>query len=370
MRKCPYCDFNSHPSPTGVDAAPPFAAYVQCLLADLDEELLDPAAHRAIESIFIGGGTPSLLPGGLVAELLDGIRARVQLAPDCEVTLEANPGAGDSRRFADYRQAGVNRLSIGIQSLSTQQLQRLGRIHDPAAARSAVQAAREAGFDNLNLDLMYALPDQRVSEAREDLLGLIALDPEHISYYQLTLEPNTDFHAAPPKLPDPDIAADMGDQGRKLLAMAGFAQYEVSAYAGMGRRCRHNLNYWRFGDYLGIGAGAHGKLTDRGRGQVRRRQKHRHPNAYLAAPPGGRISGERILDDADLTFEFALNAFRLKEGVERPLFESATGLPWSRIAPLVATAIADGLLRLDGEQLTPTELGWAFVDTLVGRFMA
>lgn len=370
VSKCPYCDFNSHASPCAGGSGPPFSDYVRCLLADLDEELRRPAARRAIASIFIGGGTPSLFPGASVAELLDGIRARTWLAPDCEVTLEANPGAGDVRHFADYRRAGVNRLSIGIQSLSGRQLRRLGRIHDPVAARGAIRAARGAGFDNLNLDLMYALPEQTLAEAREDLLGLIDLDPEHLSYYQLTLEPNTAFHANPPRLPEPDLAADMGDQGRELIVEAGLAQYEVSAYARAGRRCRHNLNYWSFGDYLGIGAGAHGKLRHPQIGEVRRRVKHRHPDAYLAAQPGGRVSSERILDQADLTFEFALNVFRLTEGIECTLFEAATGLPWSHIAPRVTTAIEDGLLRLDRGRLAPTELGRSFVDTLVGRFLA
>jgi oxygen-independent coproporphyrinogen-3 oxidase len=365
VRKCGYCDFNSHQ----VADEPAFSAYVAQLLADLDEELSRPAARRPLTSLFIGGGTPSLFPGEAIVSLLDGIRARAIVPPDCEITLEANPGAADARRFAAYRLAGVNRLSIGIQSLSAIQLQRLGRIHDPVAARDAVQAARGAGFVNINLDLMFALPGQTPDQAREDLAGLIALAPEHISYYQLTLEPNTAFHANPPRLPDPDLAADLGEQGRELLVEAGYLQYEVSAYARPGRRCRHNLNYWRFGDYLGIGAGAHGKLTDPETGRVERRVKVRHPHAYLAAGPGALVSSERFLVEEELVFEFALNVFRLTRGFERTLFESTTSLPWSRIRSLVADAISDGLLRMNGRRLEPTELGRAFVDDLVGRFL-
>ncbi len=365
VRKCPYCDFNSHRVP----AAAPFAAYVHRLLDDLDEELSSPAARRPLVSIFIGGGTPSLMPGEQVAALLSGVRSRTLLEPDCEITLEANPGAADTSRFADYRRAGVNRLSIGVQSLSSTHLARLGRIHDPDQARGAVAAARAAGFDNVNLDLMFALPGQTLREARTDLESLIALEPQHLSYYQLTLEPNTAFHADPPTLPDADLAADMAAQGRAILAAAGYGQYEVSAYAQPARRCRHNLNYWRFGDYLGIGAGAHGKLTDPADGRIRRRAKHRHPDAYLAAAPGDFTSGEQTLDPGDRIFEFALNGFRLTQGFERRLFEEATGLPWSRIERIVAAAVDDGLLRLDDQRLEPTELGRAFGDDLVTRFL-
>lgn len=366
LRKCPYCDFNSH----AAAAEPPFARYVEGLLSDLDEELAAPAARRPLASIFIGGGTPSLFPGASIAALLEGVRARTPLALDCEITLEANPGAADSARLADYYRCGVNRLSIGIQSLSARQLERLGRIHDPAAARAAVAAARGAGFDNLNLDLMFALPGQTLEQARCDLEAVIALAPEHISYYQLTLEPNTAFHGdPPPDLPDPDLAADLAAQGREVLAAAGYIQYEVSAYARPGLRCRHNLNYWRFGDYLGIGAGAHGKVTDPATGQVRRRAKLRHPTAYLEAPPGGRVSSERILDDGDLIFEFALNAFRLTGGFEIRLFTQMTGLPWPRIAAAVQMAQEDGLLEAREGRVEPTPLGRDFLDSLVARFL-
>ncbi len=365
LRKCPYCDFNSH----AITGEPPFAAYLGRLLADLDAELADPAARRPLESIFIGGGTPSLLPGPLVAGLLEGVRARTRLCADAEITLEANPGAADAARFAAYRSAGVNRLSIGAQSLSADQLVRLGRIHDPGSVRSAVAAARAAGFDNLNLDLMFALPEQALGEARDDLLGILALAPEHVSYYQLTLEPNTAFHARPPPLPDGDLAADLAAQGREILESAGYGQYEVSAYARPGRRCRHNLNYWRFGDYLGIGAGAHGKLTDPRSGRVRRRAKPRHPDAYLAADPGGLAGSERPLGEADLVFEFALNAFRLTEGFETALFPARTGLAWSRLEGRLAAAAEDGLVVVGPDCIVPTDLGRRFADELVMRFL-
>lgn len=366
VRKCPYCDFNSH---AVRGDGPPFADYVARLLADLDQELRDPAARRALASIFIGGGTPSLLPGESIRTLLDGIRARLTLIPECEITLEANPGAADSERFAAYRAAGVNRLSIGIQSLNDASLRALGRIHDPEQARAAVAAARAAGFDNLNLDLMFALPGQDLAQARADLESLLELEPTHVSYYQLTLEPDTAFHARPPALPEADLAADMAAAGRERLESAGYRQYEVSAFARPDRRCRHNLNYWRFGDYLGIGAGAHGKLTDAVAGLIRRRAKHRHPAAYLAALPESLASEERVLDTAERIFEFALNVFRLTDGFEPSLFERATGLDRSQWEAALATAERDGLLSLESGRVRPTELGRAFVDDLVARFL-
>jgi oxygen-independent coproporphyrinogen-3 oxidase len=361
LRKCPYCDFNSH----AISAEPPFEAYLGRLLADLDAELEDPAARRPLESVFIGGGTPSLLPGPLVARLIQGVSARTALSGDAEVTLEANPGAVDAAHFAAYREAGVNRLSIGAQSLSASQLARLGRIHDPEAVRAAVSAARSAGFDNLNLDLMFALPGQSLAEARDDLLGILSLAPEHVSYYQLTLEPNTALHARPPALPDADLAADMAAQGRETLAAAGYRQYEVSAYGRPGRECRHNLGYWRFGDYLGIGAGAHGKLTDPVSGRVRRRAKARHPDAYLRADSGASGYTERVPGDADLVFEFALNLFRLTDGFEIGLFSARTGLPWSRLESRLRAAAADGLVVVGPDRVTPTDLGRRFADELV-----
>jgi putative oxygen-independent coproporphyrinogen III oxidase len=365
VRKCPYCDFNSHP---GRDA-PPFNAYVERLLLDLELELREPAARRPIASIFIGGGTPSLFPGPAIRRLLDGIRARVELFPDAEISLEANPGTVDAAHFAAYREAGVNRLSIGVQSLSAEPLERLGRIHTPAEARAAVQIARAQGFDNLNLDLMFALPGQTLDMARADLDALIELDPEHVSYYQLTLEPDTAFGAHPPELPEPDLAAEMGLEGAARLDAAGYGRYEVSAYARPGRQCRHNLNYWRFGDYLGIGAGAHGKLSTANT-RIQRTEKPAHPNHYLNADPAQPLGIRYELSDADLILEFALNALRLTHGFEPGLFTATTGLPWWRIAPVLEAAACDGLLNLSAERILPTPLGRDFLDDLVGRFLA
>jgi oxygen-independent coproporphyrinogen-3 oxidase len=367
VSKCPYCDFNSHAAD-----APPFEHYVTRLLEDLDLELDRPGARRALGSVFIGGGTPSLFPGPAIRRLLDGIRERADLIPEIEMTLEANPGTRDAGRFADYREAGINRLSIGVQSLSPIRLRALGRIHGPDEVYETLRMARAAGFDNINLDMMFALPEQDLAEARQDLEGLIALEPEHISYYQLTLEPNTAFYAQPPPLPDPDVAADMADQGLEDLAQAGYRPYEVSAHARDGARCRHNLNYWEFGDYLGIGAGAHGKLTrdgtTRGGRQVSRTAKRRHPAAYLGAPPESLVSSTRILSEEDLVLEFALNALRLTDGFACDLFTRTTGLPWSRISNIVLGAEDDGMLRILAERVEPTDRGRRFLDDLVARF--
>lgn len=260
-RKCPYCDFNSH----AADRAVPERAYVDALLRDLEDELPG-VGSRPIATLFIGGGTPSLFSAEAIARLLEGIRARVALAGDAEITLEANPGSADQDRFRGFRQAGVNRLSIGVQSFAPEKLRRLGRIHDREQALKAVAAARAAGFDNINLDLMFGLPEQTVTAALDDLATAIALGPKHLSFYQLTVEPNTRFYKDPPRLPDEDTVEAMQRACQALLARQGYRRYEVSAYAQTDFRCRHNLNYWQFGDYLGIGAGAHGKLTDAGRG--------------------------------------------------------------------------------------------------------
>jgi len=365
VRKCPYCDFNSH----AAAGALPEGAYIDALLADLDLELVHAGSERPFVSIFIGGGTPSLLSGAAIARLLDGIRRRGLLAANAEITLEANPGTVDAGHFAAYRQAGVNRLSIGAQSLSARHLRALGRIHDPGQVRAALATARHAGFDNVNLDLMFALPGQTLAQAGADLDALLALAPEHVSYYQLTLEPNTAFHHAPPPLPDEDLADDMQQQGLARLADAGYRRYEVSAFARPGRRCRHNLNYWTFGDYIGIGAGAHGKLTGSNGGGVLRRAKQRRPQAYLdGAARGDPVSSTRVLDGADLVLEFALNAFRLVDGVEAALFTRRTGLPAERIAAPAAAARREGLLASGADRLRPTALGLRFANELIARF--
>jgi oxygen-independent coproporphyrinogen-3 oxidase len=365
QRKCPYCDFNSHASPGG----PPETEYVDALLLDLAQDLAGPATGRPLVSIFVGGGTPSLFSGEGIARLLDGVRALAEVTADAEVTLEANPGTADAANFSAYRAAGVNRLSVGVQSLNAGLLRNLGRVHDPDQARAALALGRAAGFDNLNVDLMYALPGQILTEAASDLEEVIALRPEHISYYQLTLEPNTPFYRTPPPLPDDDLAADMQDQGGDLLSSAGYAQYEVSAHARPGRRCRHNLVYWTFGDYLGIGAGAHAKLTDPATGRVERTAKRRHPDAYLEAVRDGRFVGSRrTLDADDQVLEFALFALRLHAGFDRIQFERRTGLPFARLSGPIEAARRRGLLTIAGERVRPTDLGRRFLNDLIQHF--
>ena len=365
VRKCPYCDFNSHAARDTL----PETAYVEALLQDLEQEL--PLVWgRTIHTIFMGGGTPSLISATAMEQLLSGIRARVPVHPDAEITLEANPGASEQQRFAGYREAGVNRLSLGMQSFSNVQLRALGRIHDTEQALSAFQAARSAGFDNINLDLMFGLPAQSPERACADLETATALQPEHLSWYQLTLEPNTVFHADPPPLPDEDTKWAMHTAGQTLLAGRGYTQYEVSAFARSGRRCCHNLNYWRFGDYLGIGAGAHGKITDAATASLRRKWKKRHPRAYLEATGHGRfVEGERVLDEAEAVFEFVLNRLRLREPFSLTEFEARCGLNRGWISGPVGRAEADGLLTIDGELIRHTDTGWLFLDDLLQRFL-
>jgi putative oxygen-independent coproporphyrinogen III oxidase len=365
LRKCPYCDFNSHT----LQGAIPEALYVERLLLDLEQDARTLSTFRPLSSVFIGGGTPSLLSGEAVARLVEGVRDLMDLRPDAEITLEANPGTAHSERFAAYREAGVNRLSIGAQSLTATHLERLGRIHGPGEVHSAVDQARRAGFTNLNLDLMYGLPGQSLSEAHRDLAEALALRPEHLSYYQLTLEPNTAFYRAPPLLPDDDLTAEMQLQALQTFASNGFGQYEVSAYARPGHPCRHNLNYWEFGDYLGIGAGAHGKLTDPEQKKIERRWKLRHPSAYLDPSNGDRlVSGTRTLSESDLILEFAMNGLRLLEGFEPTLFERHTGLPFQRIAGMVERGRSASLLTCETERVKTTALGHRFLNDLLQYF--
>lgn len=364
VRKCPYCDFNSHSAPARI----PEHLYIDALLWDLEQDLATVGRQRPLVSIFIGGGTPSLFSRKGIARLLEGVRGLIDVEPQVEISMEANPGTADARNFVGYRAAGVNRLSIGAQSLSAPHLSRLGRIHGPSEVFAAVAQARAAGFGSLNLDLMYGLPGQTLDQAREDLERALSLEPEHISYYQLTLEPNTAFQASPPPLPEEDLVADMHLQGSEMLADTGYVQYEVSAYALSGHRCRHNLNYWTFGDYLGVGAGAHGKLTYRDR-RVERYAKRRHPAAYL--DPGNRsrlVSSRRILHASDLVLEFAMNALRLVDGFESGLFEERTGLSFERISGMLETACRDGLITLYDGRIQPTALGRRFLNDLVARF--
>ena len=366
VRKCPYCDFNSHEG----RGALPFEAYVDALLADLDHDL--PLAWgRTVHSVFFGGGTPSLFPPATIDRFLQQASARLRFAPDVEVTLETNPGTVEHGPFAGYRAAGVNRLSFGVQSFDDGCLQRLGRIHSSGDAERAVKAAQDAGFGNLNLDLMYALPGQSLAMALADVDRAIALQPAHLSHYQLTLEPNTVFAVRTPAgLPDEDGAWDMQEACQARLAAAGFAQYEVSAYARAGRQCRHNLNYWQFGDYLGIGAGAHGKLTLGASQQVLRRWKLRHPAEYQAkAGTHAAIGGDEVLTASRLPFDFMLNALRLNAGVPMAMFEARTGLPRAAIAGHLATAHARGWLEPDPDWLRPTELGRRFANDVIGLFL-
>jgi putative oxygen-independent coproporphyrinogen III oxidase len=366
VRKCPYCDFNSHEARGTL----PFDAYVDALLADLDHDL--PLVRgRTIHSVFFGGGTPSLFPAEAIDRFLQGASARLRFTPGVEVTLETNPGTAEHGRFEDYRRAGVNRISFGIQSFDDATLARLGRIHDSVQAEAAVKLAQDAGIDNLNLDLMYALPAQTLAMAEHDIARAIALQPAHVSHYQLTLEPNTVFAARPPRdLPDEDAAWDMQEHCQQLLAAAGYAQYEVSAYAREGRQCAHNLNYWRFGDYLGIGAGAHGKLTLGSEQAVRRRWKHKHPTKWLAtAGSDAAIGGDERIEPVRLPFEYMLNALRLNGGFALAGFEARTGLARADIAAGLAQAQSRDWLRIDGDTVKPTALGRRFGNDVIALFL-
>lgn len=363
IRKCPYCDFNSHHAPANL----PEQQYIQALLADLSQELPQIWGRR-LESIFIGGGTPSLFSAESMDELLSGIRALTPFRPNIEITLEANPGTFEQEKFKGFREAGINRLSVGIQSFNPQHLQALGRVHNQAEALKAAEVARYAGFDNFNLDLMFGLPKQTLEEAMADLQQAIALQPTHLSWYQLTLEPNTLFYKHPPILPDDDLLVDMQYTGQALLQQAGFEQYEVSAYAKQ-LQCRHNLNYWEFGDYLGIGAGAHGKITDPF-GQVTRHQKYRQPAQYLQQVAQGQARSEtQILSTEDLKFEFMLNALRLKTGFSLDLFTERTGLSPKTLQAPLAFAEEKGWLTIQDRQVRTTELGWQFLNTVIQLFL-
>ncbi|MBW3549380.1 MAG: radical SAM family heme chaperone HemW [Proteobacteria bacterium] len=368
VRKCPYCDFNSHENKTG--GALPFQAYVDALLADLDFDL--PLVWgRTVHSVFFGGGTPSLMPPEFIERFLQGASARLRFAPGCEITLETNPGTAEHGRFELYRAAGVNRLSFGIQSFDDGCLQRLGRIHDSAEAEAAVKLAQDAGLDNLNLDLMYALPQQTLAMAERDLERAFVLQPAHVSHYQLTLEPNTLFAARPPSgIPDEDNSWDMQERCQALLAAAGYGQYEVSAYARPGRQCAHNLNYWRYGDYLGIGAGAHGKLTLGAEQAVLRRWKHKHPATYLAhAGSDAALGGDERIPPERRPFEFMLNALRLVEGFSMAEFEARTGLALAASGAPLHAACRAGWLERTGERIRPTELGRRFTNDVVALFL-
>ncbi len=373
LRKCPYCDFNSHEA----DESLPEGAYVEALRADLEQDL--PLAQgRRLTSIFFGGGTPSVFSDRAIARILADAEALVGFESDIEITLEANPGTFEQARFSGFRAAGVNRLSIGVQSFQDRQLQHLGRVHDSGEALRALAMARAAGFDNINLDLMHGLPEQSLAQACADLDQAMDLGPEHISWYQLTIELNTHFYSAPPVLPEEDILADIQDAGQARLAEAGYGQYEVSAYARPERQARHNLNYWRFGDYLGIGAGAHGKITRPEAGQILRLWKTRLPRHYLQSPqkvPTARIphanpfaGGGEILDGESLPLEFLLNALRLLDGVPEALFPARTGLPSAALEPQWQSLVDQGLVEPRAGHLRTTALGQRFLNRVLGAY--
>lgn len=364
IRKCPYCDFNSHQAPDEL----PEKRYIETLLADLRQEIGE-TNGRTFSSIFIGGGTPSLFSASSIAQLLEGIHEINPFSEEIEVTLEANPGTFEQQRFTDYRKAGINRLSIGIQSYNSAHLKSLGRVHDSAEALNAASIAKQAGFDNFNLDLMFGLPEQSIDEAISDLQQAIDCKPSHLSWYQLTLEPNTLFHHQQPTLPDHELLWEMQNTGQTLLADNNYQQYEVSAYSQVNKQCLHNRNYWEFGDYIGIGAGAHGKLT-RKDGTIRRYQKYRQPRQYMEKALLGEFrTANTLLAEKDLPFEFMLNALRLKHGVPKSLYEQRTGQQWSNIESIVTQAERSNLLIKQDDKLLCTEQGWRFLDNTLSLFL-
>jgi oxygen-independent coproporphyrinogen-3 oxidase len=363
VRKCPYCDFNSHAAGPQL----PEEEYVDALLADLDADLVH-IQGRPLSSIFFGGGTPSLFSANALGCLLEGIERRVEFTSDIEITLEANPGTFEQDKFAAYRQLGINRLSIGIQSFQDTKLKALGRIHGRDEAVRAAEMARRAGFDNFNLDLMHGLPDQSVSDAMADLEQAIALAPTHISWYQLTMEPNTVFWSQPPELPEDDTLWDIQEAGQARLAEMGYRQYETSAYAQPGRQARHNLNYWTFGDFLGIGAGAHAKLSSP-EGRIVRTWKTRLPKDYLD-PAKHFQAGERVLTPAELPFEFMMNALRLVEGVPSEQYPQRTGQPLESLHDALKALRSKGLLEKDPARLAPTPHGQLFLNDVLQHFLS
>jgi oxygen-independent coproporphyrinogen-3 oxidase len=362
IRKCPYCDFNSHERRGEI----PEAQYVDALIADL-ESALPEIWSRRVTTIFFGGGTPSLFSPEAIDRVLAAVRARVPLAPDAEITLEANPGTFEQARFAGFKAAGVNRLSLGVQSFNPRHLAALGRVHDEHEARAAANAALEI-FGNVNLDLMYALPGQTLQDARADVGAALEFSPPHLSFYHLTIEPNTLFHCYPPPLPDDDTAAEIGDAIEKALADGGYGHYETSAFARPGRECRHNLNYWRFGDYLGIGAGAHSKLSFAER--IVREMRYKQPQQYLERTARGEpVAEERVVTRSEVGFEFMLNALRLTEGVPVSLFAERTGFPLTVVGRQLDAAERRGLVARDHERLRATPLGRRFLNDLQAMFL-
>jgi oxygen-independent coproporphyrinogen-3 oxidase len=365
VQKCPYCDFNSH----ALKSALPAEKYVAALLADLEHDL-PMVWGRPVHSVFFGGGTPSLFSAADIGRLLSGIRSRLPLAPSAEITLEANPGTVEHDSFSAYRDAGINRVSLGVQSFDDQLLKAIGRIHGRGEVENAIGSLRSAGLENFNIDLMFGLPGQSLEVAIADVEAALAHGPQHLSHYQLTLEPNTAFYAKPPVLPDEDLCWEMQEQTAALLEAGGFRQYEISAWARPGKECRHNMNYWRYGDYLGIGAGAHGKVTLPASNEICRMSKLRHPTAYLTALEHGNWRAEeRSIEPQERKFEFFLNQLRLRDGVNLNDFGPRTGLAPGDLQNAINEAVSRGLLERGPDRLLPTELGWRFVNEIQGIFL-
>ena len=363
IKKCPYCDFNSH----AVKGETPEAAYVNALLNDLAKDLQRYAITRPISSIFIGGGTPSLFSPESINRLLRGIEQQVTLKTDIEITLEANPGTFESHKFAEFRALGINRLSIGIQSFNDKLLKKLGRVHSAHEAIIATEIAHQAGFENFNLDLMFGLPDSSPDDSKTDIATAISLKPTHISFYQLTLEPNTYFHKFPPQLPNDELIFSMQKHCQKLLADQGYLQYEVSAYSQPGLQCRHNVNYWQFGDYLGIGAGAHGKITQTLPQQIIRSFKPKSPEQYLSDTH--KNGGSEVISVTELPLEFIMNHLRLKQGFTLDTYQTTTGLDITTLEPALSACLKQELLIYENNHYYCSEQGWNFMDNILEKFM-
>ena len=363
QRKCPYCDFNSHQAGKEI----PEGLYINALLADLDQDLAL-AQGRELISIFIGGGTPSLFSGEGIKHLLSEIRERLPFAEDCEITLEANPGSSEAEKFASFLEAGVNRISLGVQSLDDAVLESIGRVHNADEAMAAIELLHSLPLRSFNLDLMHGLPGQRPEQAGADLRRALSADPPHLSWYQLTIEPNTAFYSHPPALPGERILGEIQDQGEEILREAGLKQYEVSAYAKNGHHCRHNRNYWEFGDYLGIGAGAHGKISDVVNERVMRISKTRQPETYLQKSGAGFTARIHSIPERELAGEFMMNALRLVKGFEPGLFSKRTGMLFNDIRHQIDELETKGLMACEGNSIRPSELGRRYLDNLVSEF--
>lgn len=363
IRKCPYCDFNSHTLLTEL----PEKNYINALIVDLEQDL-EKLPARPITSIFMGGGTPSLFSPDMLGHLLVELEKRIEFSNDIEITLEANPGTTEYQRFYGYREVGINRLSLGIQSFSNEKLKILGRIHDGDQAIKAVLAAKSAGFTNINLDLMHGLPKQSVIEGLKDLQTAFSLEPTHISWYQLTIEPNTEFYQRPPPLPLEETMGELQERGEEIFRQKAYKHYEISAFCKDGYDCNHNRNYWQFGDYIGIGAGAHSKLTDDKKMTIRRAWKQKNPKAYLAQK-NQFLAEEKFISVEELSFEFMLNALRLYQKIPSELFQQRTGLSFSNIQPILYKAQQQGLLTYDGFVMETTEFGKRFYNNLLAMFM-